>query len=74
MKMFHFVSEGELTKAYELHYQLFDIISLFFEGNPTGIKALMETLSLCNKTVRLPLVSASEELYFKIEKALERSF
>jgi len=75
MKMFHFVSEGELTKAYELHYQLLDIISLLFEeGNPTGIKALMETLSLCNKTVRLPLVSASEELYFKIEKALERSF
>jgi dihydrodipicolinate synthase/N-acetylneuraminate lyase len=36
-----------------------------------GIKALLETLSICKKTVRLPLVSASPELARKIEKALE---
>jgi len=72
VSIFHYVYEGNLKKAYELHYQLLDIISLIFEeGNPTGIKALMETLSLCNKTVRLPLVSASDALCLKIEKALE---
>ncbi|MDG1763331.1 MAG: 4-hydroxy-tetrahydrodipicolinate synthase [Flavobacteriaceae bacterium] len=74
VKMFHYVEEGEFTKAYKLHYQLLDIISLLFEeGNPTGIKALMESLSFCKKTVRLPLVSASEGLCLKIEKALENS-
>lgn len=74
VKMFHYVEEGELSKAYALHYQLLDIVSLLFEeGNPTGVKALMEALSFCSKTVRLPLVSASEGLCLKIEKALESS-
>ena len=74
VRMFHYVAEGNLKKAYELHYELLDIISLLFEeGNPAGIKALLETLSLCNKTVRLPLVSASDQLCVKIEKALERT-
>ncbi|MGB1114086.1 MAG: 4-hydroxy-tetrahydrodipicolinate synthase [Flavobacteriaceae bacterium] len=72
VKMFHYVAEGDLKKAYELHYQLLDLASLLFEeGNPVGIKALLETLSICKKTVRLPLVSASPELARKIEKALE---
>ncbi len=72
VKMFHYVAEGDLKKAYELHYQLVDLVSLLFEeGNPVGIKALLETLSICKKTVRLPLVSASPELARKIEKALE---
>lgn len=74
IRMFHYVAEGNLKKAYELHYELLDIISLLFEeGNPAGIKALLATLSLCNKTVRLPLVSASDQLCVKIEKALERT-
>jgi 4-hydroxy-tetrahydrodipicolinate synthase len=74
IRMFHYVAEGNLKKAYELHYELLDMISLLFEeGNPAGIKALLETLSLCNKTVRLPLVSASDQLCVKIEKALERT-
>ncbi|NDG45843.1 MAG: 4-hydroxy-tetrahydrodipicolinate synthase [Flavobacteriia bacterium] len=56
VKMFHYVAEGDLKKAYELHYQLLDLVSLLFEeGNPVGIKALLETLSICKKTVRLPL-------------------
>ena len=72
VKMFHYVAEGDLKKAYELHYQLVDLVSLLFEeGNPVGIKALLETLSICKKTVRLRLVSASPELARKIEKALE---
>ena len=74
VRIFHYVAEGNLKKAYELHYELLDIISLLFEeGNPAGIKALLATLSLCNKTVRLPLVSASDQLCVKIEKALERT-
>jgi len=72
VKMFHYVAEGDLKEAYELHYQLLDLVSLLFEeGNPVGIKALLETLSICKKTVRLPLVGASPELALKIEKALE---
>jgi 4-hydroxy-tetrahydrodipicolinate synthase len=74
VKMFHYAAAGNLKKAYELHYQMLDVISLLFEeGNPIGIKALLEHLSLCNRTVRLPLVRSSEALCKKIESALEQA-
>ena len=74
IKMIHFVEKGDLNKAYELHYQLLDLINLLFEeGNPVGIKALMECLDICSKQVRLPLVSASSHLIEKMERILEDS-
>ena len=69
VKMIHLIEEGHLKKAYELHYQLLDLVNLLFEeGNPVGIKALMECLGICSKQVRLPLVSASAYLKERMEK------
>ena len=74
VKMIHLIEEGDLKKAYELHYQLLDLVNLLFEeGNPVGIKALMECLGICSKQVRLPLVSASTYLKERMEKILEDS-
>jgi len=74
VKMIHLIEEGDLKKAYELHYQLLDLVNLLFEeGNPVGIKALMECLGICSKQVRLPLVSASDYLKERMEKILEDS-
>ena len=74
VKMFQYLEEGNLNKAYELHYQLIDLIQLLFkEGNPVGIKAMMELLGLCSKQVRLPLVCATSDLIKQIEEALENS-
>ena len=73
-KMFEYVEAGNLKKAYQLHYELLDMIQLLFEeGNPTGIKALMEILKICSSQVRLPLVSATHSLNARIEKVLEHS-
>ena len=47
---------------------------LFEEGNPVGIKGLMELMGICSKKVRLPLVSASSHLVDKIEKVFNNSF
>ncbi len=75
VKIFHYIKEGDLKNAYELHYQLLDLINLLFEeGNPVGIKALMECLNLCSNQVRLPLVNASTHLIERIEIVLEDSF
>lgn len=38
------------------------INALFEEGNPTGIKALLAQQGLCSDKVRLPLVSATDQL------------
>lgn len=57
----------ESKKAYRIHYQLAPAIELIFaEGNPAGIKTVFEKLNLAENCVRLPLVSASENLQDKI--------
>ena len=58
---------GKATEAYIIHFKLMDIIGYIFEeNNPTGIKAVFESLNLCRDTVRLPLVPASNQLKAKI--------
>lgn len=60
-------------KAYQLHYKLMDIINYIFEeGNPAGIKMLLEKLNITNKYVRLPLVEVSNELHQKIADFVEK--
>lgn len=60
--------KGEAKEAYKLHYKLMDVIGYIFEeNNPSGIKAVFEALNLCNDTVRLPLVPATNQLKAKIK-------
>ena len=47
------------------------IRALFAEGNPTGIKALLQIQGVATDCVRLPLVSASEALKNDLRKLLE---
>lgn len=59
--------KGDAKESYKQHYKLMDIISFIFEeNNPAGIKAVFEALNLCQDTVRLPLVPASNILKEKI--------
>ncbi len=59
----------KVDAAYELHYKLAPAIDMIFaEGNPAGIKAVFETLGICDATVRLPLVEASTELKQQIQE------
>ena len=46
----------KIDEAYYYHYHLLDLIRMiYFEGNPAGIKVLMEALDLCENNLRLPL-------------------
>ena len=59
--------KGDSEPAYEIHQSLLEGMHLCFEeGNPAGIKAVFEVLGLCDATVRLPLVEASQGLKEKI--------
>ena len=59
--------EGNAKEAYQLHYRIAPSIDLIFaEGNPVGIKSLLEKKGICSKNVRLPLVNVSEGLQAKI--------
>jgi 4-hydroxy-tetrahydrodipicolinate synthase len=66
-KMIHLGLEGKVKKAYDLFYKLSPAIDLIFEeGNPVGIKSLLNTLQICSGHIRLPLVKASGDLQQKL--------
>ena len=59
--------KGDLKKALPLHYRLLPLMNAIFEeGNPTGVKALLETEGLITNILRLPLVKASKTLTNKL--------
>ena len=59
-------------QAFDKFYQLLPGIQLIFkEGNPAGIKAMLNHLGICKPFVRLPLVKASPELQKKISNFVE---
>ena len=61
--------DGEAMRGYQMQYQILDLIrTIYDEGNPTGIKVLMNALGLCENRLRLPLVNASDSLYNKLNK------
>jgi 4-hydroxy-tetrahydrodipicolinate synthase len=54
---------GQMAEAAKLHYQMLDRMNLLFaEGNPAGVKALLEIMGVCESTTRLPIVEASNQL------------
>ena len=66
-EMVHLGLNKKVEEAYKLHYLLADSIDMIFEqGNPAGIKEVFKSLGLSENTVRLPLVSADEDLANRI--------
>lgn len=52
---------GNVEEARKLHYKLTDITEqLFADGNPAGIKALLELMDICQGNLRLPLVRVNK--------------
>ncbi len=60
---------GNFTSAREKHFKLLPMISAIFkEGNPTGVKALMEIRGFGQNNLRLPLIPATSALYDEIRQ------
>ena len=65
--MVRFALKGDLKKALPLHYRLLPLMNAIFEeGNPAGIKALLEIQGHINNVLRLPLVKVTKPLYNKL--------
>lgn len=59
--------EGKNKEAYDLHYRIADSIDMIFaEGNPAGIKSMLQEISICKDEVRLPLLKATVKLQKEI--------
>ncbi len=62
-KMIRLGLQGKTEEAYALHNAMKEAMKLIFqEGNPAGIKSILEVQGICGPAVRLPLVEASSEL------------
>ena len=64
---------GDLEAAREKHYRVLPFIDLIFrEGNPCGVKALMQVLGYGTSNLRLPLIPATGALIEDIKAAVAR--
>jgi len=64
--------KGNFKSARELQFRFLEIIELLFtDGNPSGVKAMMSLMNICQNNLRLPLVPVSRTVYTRIQKAIE---
>lgn len=70
--MVHQALNGDFTAARKTVYELDELITYLFEqGNPAGVKAAMQHLTVCNDHLRLPLMPINTDLRQKIGKKLD---
>ena len=59
---------GNFEKARKIHYKLFEITrDIFIDGNPSGIKGLLNVLNICTEHVRLPITSVNKATMNRFE-------
>ena len=69
--MIRYALNGDVQEAYELHYKIAPSIDMIFEqGNPAGIKTLLNHMDIGSAYVRLPLVPADEDLNNRLKEFL----
>ncbi len=66
--------KGNFKTAREIQFRFIEMTELLFvEGNPAGVKAMLNLMNLCNNTLRLPLVPVSRQVFTRIQKAVEEA-
>jgi 4-hydroxy-tetrahydrodipicolinate synthase len=58
---------GKFEEARAIHFTLYDVMKLIFaDGNPGGVKVLLNQMDLCQNVVRLPLAPVNKEVEVKL--------
>tara|TARA_B100001094_G_C18081677_1_gene745517 strand:- start:185 stop:1078 length:894 start_codon:yes stop_codon:yes gene_type:complete len=64
--------EEKYSEARTIHYQLLDLIGLTFaNGNPGGVKAMLNKIGIIENVLRLPLVPVVKDTENKILEAID---
>jgi 4-hydroxy-tetrahydrodipicolinate synthase len=64
---------GKLSQAQAAQFKILDINGpMYEEGNPTGVKYLLNLMGVCKPHVRLPLTEPSKELQNKISALYQK--
>ncbi len=71
--MVNYARQSKIAEAKKLHYKLFEIIqNLFTEGNPAGIKAILNINNLIENNFRLPMTGVSTKHYSKLKNLVNQ--
>jgi 4-hydroxy-tetrahydrodipicolinate synthase len=63
---------GKFTEAQKLHFKYIEIIaSMFTEGSPSGVKAYLSEMGLCQNAFRLPVWKVSDKHLTKIKELMK---
>ncbi len=69
----HTALQGDFDTARKEHYDLFETIqNLFADGNPAGVKHVLQDLNICKDYVRLPLVNVNTTIANKLTELTKR--
>ncbi|NLF42355.1 MAG: 4-hydroxy-tetrahydrodipicolinate synthase, partial [Bacteroidales bacterium] len=64
--------ENNYIAARSINQKMADIIeTIFADGSPSGVKAALEVLDLCQSHVRLPLVKVNKATFNNISSAIQ---
>jgi len=64
--------KNNFKAAREIQFRFMESIELLFaDGNPSGVKAFLNVMNLCQNNLRLPLVPVNRTIYSRIQKAVE---
>lgn len=65
--------DGNVKEAQKLQYKLSEIIEhLFADGNPAGIKAVLELMNLIKSNLRLPLVNVNVNTHKALQELVSK--
>lgn len=61
-----------MKAAREIQLRYLELLELLFaDGSPSGIKAMLNNMGLCQNTLRLPLVPINRTIHVRIQKAMD---
>ena len=68
------LSDTDRYMALAHHYQMLDVINaLFADGNPAGVKALLDHLGIVKNNLRLPMMKVNRSLNVELKKYAQYS-
>ena len=71
-KMVRLALNGDYEKALLIHHRFTELFSLLFvDGNPAGVKCLLNAMGFIENELRLPLVPTRITTYEKIRQVLD---
>ena len=72
-KMVRLALAGDYNNALPIHHQFTELFKLLFvDGNPAGVKAMLNAMGLIENRLRLPLVPAKIDTFSQIAEILRQ--